>query len=60
MYYLEDILEGILVSILIFSSGALSKYINDAAELFIIHGLGFLSILIIKIFTEIKVEKFTP
>lgn len=58
MYYIGNIFTGILISLFVFLNGALSKSTNDMSALFIVHVLGFLSILLIKLFKRSKIEKF--
>jgi transporter family-2 protein len=53
-----NIFTGILISLFVFLNGILSRYTNDMSALFIVHVLGFLSILLIKFFKKSKIEKF--
>lgn len=58
MYYIGNIFTGALISLFVFFNGALSKYTNDISALFIVHVLGFLSILLVKFFKKSRIEKF--
>ena len=58
MYYIGNIGIGILISVLIFFNGALSKIVGNFTSLFIAHVVGFVGIAVINYFD--KSEKKYP
>ena len=57
MYYIGNIGIGILISLLIFFNGFLSKYLGNFTSLLIVHIVGFITIGIFKYFVTAQALK---
>lgn len=58
MYYIGNIGIGILISLLIFFNGFLSKYLGNFTSLLIVHVVGFITIGIFKYFNKASRIKY--
>lgn len=58
MYYIGNIGIGILISLLIFLNGFLSKYVGNFTALFLVHLIGFITIGVFKLFDKTQKKSY--